>query len=137
MAEDVKRAARKRTGWIGWTLRGLGAVIVLGALAFAGLFAWFVLVVKPQQIAAQKAEAERSAAFARLSGPERRLALYDAFVAQIDRNYYDQSFSGFDWPKMKRECPRIPLSTKPAMPTAFRPFRQRAIADLMRGLWSF
>lgn len=103
MVKDAKNTTKKRTGWIGWTLRGLGVVTALSALAFAGLFAWFVLVVKPQQIAAQKAEAERAAAFARLSGPARRLALYDAFVAQIDRNYYDQSFSGFDWPKMKRE----------------------------------
>lgn len=63
----------------------------------------FRLAVYPKLLAEQAADAQRAQAFAKLKGAARRLAIYDAFVAQIDRNYYDQTFSGFDWPKMKRD----------------------------------
>jgi carboxyl-terminal processing protease len=83
----------------------LGGVATLPILAFVGLFAFFCLFVYlPQQYEA--------AAFARLSGSARRLAIYDAFAKQIDRHYYDQSFSGFDWPKLRREW-RSKAATEP------------------------
>jgi hypothetical protein len=77
-------------------VRIVAGVVVLAVLAIGGLFAFFYLFVYlPQQ--------HDAAAFARLSGSARRLAIYDAFTTQIDRHYYDQRFSGFDWPKLRRE----------------------------------
>jgi carboxyl-terminal processing protease len=42
-------------------------------------------------------------AFEKLSPPERRLAIYDAFWAQIIKHYFDQRFSGVDWQRMRQE----------------------------------
>ncbi len=83
----------------------LGGVATLPILAFIGLFAFFCLFVYlPQQYEAF--------AFARLSGSARRLAIYDAFAKQIDQHYYDQSFSGFDWPNLRRAW-RSKAATEP------------------------
>ena len=90
---------RRRVGWLGWVLRLFGGLALLAVLAFGALFAVYAFSVLPQE----KAEQRREAAFARLTGPARRLAIYDTFVAQVDQHYYDQQFSGFDWPKLKRE----------------------------------
>ncbi|WP_425993881.1 S41 family peptidase [Caulobacter sp. DWR1-3-2b1] len=76
----------------GWIARILGGAAILVVVLFCGLFAYYYqFVYRPQE------------AFVRLSGPDRRLAIYDAFAAQIDRHYYDQSFTGFDWPTMRQE----------------------------------
>ncbi len=66
------------------------------------LVAYFFLVVGPRQEAARQDARHAAEAFARLTGGERRLAIYDAFAAQISAHYYDQSFGGFDWPKLRR-----------------------------------
>ena len=84
--------ARRPAGLLGWIARILGGVAILAVVSICGLLAFYQFVHLP------KAEA-----FARLSGPDRRLAIYDAFAAQIDQHYYDQNFSGFDWPKVRQE----------------------------------
>jgi carboxyl-terminal processing protease len=42
-------------------------------------------------------------AFEKLSPQERRLAIYDAFWAQITKHYFDPQFSGVDWNLMRQE----------------------------------
>jgi C-terminal processing protease CtpA/Prc len=91
---------RRRAGLFVWCVRIFGGVAVLAVVVFCALFATYRFVFLPQQQAGQQRQA---AAFARLKGPARRLAIYDAFVDQIDRHYYDQSFSGMDWPRLRRE----------------------------------
>lgn len=83
---------RRRRGLLGWRILIAGALATLAVLGAVGLSA-YVFFYLPQD----------TAHFARLTGPARRLAIYDAFVAQINDHYYDQSFSGFDWPKLRRE----------------------------------
>jgi carboxyl-terminal processing protease len=84
--------ARRPVNVFGWIARILVGGAILVVVLFCGLFAYYCQFVhRPQE------------AFARLSGSARRLAIYDAFVAQIDKHYYDQSFSGFDWPKLRQE----------------------------------
>ena len=92
MGKVGSAAEKPRIGWLGWTIRILGGTALACALAFASFVLYFTLAIYPKQLA-----------FAKLTGAARRLAIYDAFVAQIDRNYYDQTFSGFDWQKMKRD----------------------------------
>jgi len=72
----------------------VGGVAALAILGTAGLCAFFCIYLS---------DPRNPATFARLSGRARRLAIYDAFVAQIDEHYFDQSFSGFDWPKLRKE----------------------------------
>ena len=94
---------KRPIGWWRWLLRGLGCLVAFLLFAFTALALFYFLVVAPQE-RARKAEADRkAAAFARLAGPARRLAIYDAFVAAIDEHYFDRTFAGFDWPKLKRE----------------------------------
>jgi carboxyl-terminal processing protease len=45
-------------------------------------------------------------AFEKLSPQERRLAIYDAFWAQITNHYFDPRFSGVDWNLMRQEWRR-------------------------------
>ncbi len=85
-----------------WLLRILGGCVAAAALLFAGLVAYFFLVVGPRQEAARQDAKYAAEAFGRLTGVERRLAIYDAFAAQISAHYYDQSFGGLDWPKLRR-----------------------------------
>lgn len=85
-----------------WLLRILGGCVVAAALMFAGLVAYFFLVVRPSQEAARQDAKNAAEAFGRLTDVERRLAIYDAFAAQISEHYYDQSFVGLDWPKLRR-----------------------------------
>lgn len=103
MRRVITAAEKPRIGWFGWTIRILGGTVLVCVLAFASFVVYFRLAVYPKQLAEQAAAAQRAQAFAKLKGAARRLAIYDAFVAEIDRNYYDQSFSGFDWRKMKRD----------------------------------
>ena len=99
----VRIRSNRRIAWWGWLLRGVGCLLAAVLLAVAGLAAYYFIVVAPQE-RARKTEAERKvAAFARLTGPARRLAIYDALVAAIDEHYFDRSFAGFDWPRLKRE----------------------------------
>ena len=84
--------ARRPVGLLGWIARILGGIAILAVVSICGLLAFYQFVYLP-----------KTEAFARLSGPARRLAIYDAFAAQIDQHYYDQSFSGFDWPKVRQE----------------------------------
>jgi carboxyl-terminal processing protease len=97
------KALKPRIGPLGWVARILGGTVLVCALAFGSFVTYFALAVYPKLLAEQAADAQRAQAFAKLTGAAHRLAIYDAFVAQIDRNYYDQSFSGFDWRKMKRD----------------------------------
>lgn len=85
-----------------WLLRILSGCVAAAALLFAGLVAYFFLVVGPRQEAARQDARHAAEAFGRLTGVERRLAIYDAFAAQISAHYYDQSFGGLDWPKLRR-----------------------------------
>ncbi len=85
-----------------WLLRILVGCVAAAVLMFVGLVAYFFLVVGPRQEAARQDARHAAEAFARLTGGERRLAIYDAFAAQISAHYYDQSFGGFDWPKLRR-----------------------------------
>lgn len=102
---DPRSRERRPIGLFGWALRILGGVATLAVLVFVSLLAGVYLFgYLPQQRAA--------AAFARLSGSARRLAIYDAFVTQIDKHYYDQSFSGFDWPKLRQEW-RVKAAAEP------------------------
>jgi carboxyl-terminal processing protease len=91
--------ARRVPAWVRWSLRIVGGLGLLVLLLFGGLIVAYQIWGAPQQ----RAEQQRAAAFARLTGAARRVAIYDAFVAQTDRHYYDQSFAGVDWPNLKRE----------------------------------
>ena len=95
--------AKRPIGWLGWTIRILGGTVLTVALALAGYVIYFTLTVYPKLVAEGTAKAQKAEAFARLTGTARRLAIYDAFVAQIDSQYYDQTFAGMDWPKMKQD----------------------------------
>ena len=95
--------AKRPIGWLGWTIRILGGTVLTVALALAGYVIYFTLAVYPKLVAEGTAKAQKAEAFARLTGTARRLAIYDAFVAQIDSQYYDQTFAGMDWPKMKHD----------------------------------
>jgi carboxyl-terminal processing protease len=97
------KALKPRSGRLGRIARILGGTVLACTLAFGSFVIYFTLAVYPKLVAKHAADAQRALAFAKLTGAARRLAIYDAFVAQIDRNYYDQSFSGFDWRKMKRD----------------------------------
>jgi len=92
---------RRRRGLLGWCILIFGGLAALAVLAAVG-FAAYVFVGLPYD----------TATFARLTGPARRLAIYDAFVAQINDHYYDQNFSGFDWPKLRREW-RLKAAAEP------------------------
>jgi hypothetical protein len=61
---------------------------------FVALVAYFFLVVAPRQEATRQDARHAAEAFARLTGGERRLAIYDAFAAEISAHYYGQSFVG-------------------------------------------
>src|SRR5689334_13631721 len=89
-----------RIGVLGWTWRVLvgATVLAAGILSAAVAIRWSAY----QQLHRTQ-EQQRAAAFARLSGPARRLAIYDAFADQIDRRYFDQTFAGIDWPTARRE----------------------------------
>jgi len=84
-------------------LRGIGCLFGLLLTIFAGLLIFYFAVVAPRERARQAEVGRKAAAFARLNGPARQLAIYDAFVAAVDEHYYDQTFAGFDWPRLKRE----------------------------------
>lgn len=99
----MRQGSGKRIGWFGWAVRLIGGTVLAVILLTAGAFAYFTLAIYPKMTAQQAADAQKAQAFAKLTGAARRLAIYDALVSQIDHNYYDQTFSGFDWPKMKRE----------------------------------
>lgn len=88
---------RRRISFLGWILRGVATLLLLLALGFASLVAYFTLVVSPQQQAEQEKVEHDAAIFAKLKGPARRLAIFDAFVNRINAHYYDQRFSGLDW----------------------------------------
>lgn len=103
MDEASTKTIKPRIGWFGWIIRIFGGAVLVCALTFAGFVVYFSLAIYPKLLAERAAEAQRAAAFSKLQGAARRLAIYDAFVAQIDRHYYDQTFTGFDWPKMKRD----------------------------------
>lgn len=76
--------------------RTLGGFLTAAALTFVGLIVYFLFVVGPRQDAGRQEAPRAAKAFGQLTGMKRRLAIYDAFVAQISAHYYDQSFSGFD-----------------------------------------
>jgi hypothetical protein len=84
-------------------LRGIGCLFALLLIILAGLAIFYFAVVAPRERARQAEVERRAAAFARLRGPARQLAIYDAFVAAVDEHYYDRTFAGFDWPRLKRE----------------------------------
>ena len=92
----------KGTIFFKWLLRILGGCVAAVALVSAGLVAYFFCVVEPRQRAAEQKTKQAAEAFGRLEGMGRRLAIYDAFAAQISAHYYDQSFAGFDWPKLRQ-----------------------------------
>ena len=89
--------------WWGWLLRGIGCLFALLLIILAGLAIFYFAVVAPRERARQAEVERKAAAFARLSGPARQLAIYDGFVAAIDEHYFDRTFAGFDWPRLKRE----------------------------------
>lgn len=88
---------KKRISFLGWILRGFASLLILLALGFVSLVAYFTFVVSPRQQAEQERAQHDAAIFAKLNGPARRLAIFDAFVDRINIHYYDQRFSGLDW----------------------------------------
>lgn len=88
---------KRQISFLGWILRGFAALLFLLALGFVSLVAYFTFVVSPRQQAEQERAEHDAAIFAKLNGPARRLAIFDAFVDRINNHYYDQRFSGFDW----------------------------------------
>ena len=103
MGRGTQGPVKRRIGCFGWALRVFGGFVLVCLLAFGGFLVYFSLAVYPKVVAEHTAEAQKAQAFAKLSGAARRLAIYDAFVEQVDQHYYDQTFSGFDWPRMKRD----------------------------------
>lgn len=95
--------AKRPIGWLGWTIRILVVTVLTIALVLAGYVIYFTLAVYPKLVAEGRAIAQKAETFAKLTGTARRLAIYDAFVGQIDSQYYDQTFASLDWPKMKRD----------------------------------
>jgi carboxyl-terminal processing protease len=77
-SESLSHVARRRLKWATLT-----SVAILGA---------FVVISIGRQVA-----------FVRLAPQERRLAIYDAFWAQIMKHYFDQRFSGVDVNRMRQE----------------------------------
>ena len=98
-----RASVKRRTGIAWWLVRILGGLIAIPILCFLGLVAFYFIIVAPRERTTRAEATRAAAAFKRLGGKERRLAIYDAFIAQIDQHYYDQKFSGFDWPKLRRD----------------------------------
>lgn len=82
-----------------WMFRLVTGCVLFSVLGFCVLLGYFFIVVELRNQAAKK----QADVFVTLKGSARRIAIFDAATRIIEAHYYDQKFTGLNWPLLRSQ----------------------------------